>query len=67
MFKTILSASSNPVPLKLPLAHDGEEQSMVVPRPSAAWWQGKEQLWASWGSLGQGRWARRAVPSQSRF
>lgn len=59
VLRTILSASSNPVPLKLPVAHNGAGRqchistfhSTVAEQP--------------WGLPGQGRQARRAIPSLS--
>lgn len=58
VLRTIPSASSNPIPLKLPLAHHGEgRQWSHLHLP--------QQPWAPWGLSGQERQARRAVPSPS--
>lgn len=60
MLRTILSASSNPIPIKLPLAHNGEGSHTSTFHSMVA-----EQPWAPWGSSGQGRQAKGAVPSPS--
>lgn len=62
VLRTILSASSNPVPLKLPPAHRGEGSQWSHPTFHSTV---AEQPWAPWGSSGQERQARRAVPLPS--